>query len=504
MFIINLNDRVFPSVNNVEGFLNDNDRISLENVGIELAGGTLEQLYEDQFNIYRVFTAAEEKIFLSYLLSDKEGRALRPSILVSRVKKMFPKLEEKSDILEKDEEILIPGQAFEELLQKLDEFKNGKEIDKIWFRVYNWYNSKEEWKEKLEKAIQAVEYGKETKKLSSKNIQNLYGTTLNTSISRLEQYRACPFSYYLKYGLKLKEKSEFKINPIDTGSFMHDVISNFFEMWDGEYLSEKEIRSIVDNIVDEKLSLPKNYIYTSANKFIVLTKRLKKVVTKSIEYILYQIKNSDFNILGNEVEFKEEIENVKLTGKIDRIDVAESEEGKYIRVIDYKSSSKDVNIGDIEEGINLQLITYIDQVSKKENAIPAGVLYFNLIDPVVKSAKNLSDEEIEKKIKKEFKMKGLVLADVKVIKMMDKNIDQGESYTIPVEVNKDGTISKKSNSAITREEFSKLQETVKKVIKEIGDEILSGKIDIDPMYDTKTKEPVCKYCKYKSICAYVK
>lgn len=48
-------------------------------------------------------------------------------------------------------------------------------------------------------------------------------------MSRLEQYSACPFSYYIKYGLKLSERDIFKIQTIDTGNFMHDVIDDFLE-----------------------------------------------------------------------------------------------------------------------------------------------------------------------------------------------------------------------------------------------------------------------------------
>jgi len=112
-----------------------------------------------------------------------------------------------------------------------------------------------------------------------------------------------------------------------------------------------------------------------------------------------------------------------------------SEEGKFIRVIDYKSSSKDIDLNEMLAGTAIQLITYIDKMSEKENALPAGILYFNLIDPIIKSSKNLTDEELEEKIKKEFRMQGLVLADVNIIKMMDKTLETGGSKILPVSLN---------------------------------------------------------------------
>lgn len=134
--------------------------------------------------------------------------------------------------------------------------------------------------------------------------------------------------------------------------------------------------------------------------------------------------------------------------------------------------------------------------------MPAGVLYFNLIEPIINSGKNLTEEEIELKIKQEFRMKGLVLADIKVIKMMDKTLEQGSSSIIPVYLGKDETISDVKSSVITKDEFSKLRVKIRKIIEEIANEILNGNIDIRPIYDKKTKTEACKYCSYKTICAF--
>ncbi len=151
--------------------------------------------------------------------------------------------------------------------------------------------------------------------------------------------------------------------------------------------------------------------------------------------------------------------------------------------------------------MQLQLLTYLDAVSKQENAQPAGVLYFNLNEPIESSSKNETAEEIEKKIRKEFKMAGLVLADVRVFRMMDKNLKQGYSEIIPVSVLKGDEIGKKSSVA-TKEQFQILQKYIIKTIKDISKDILSGKIEIKPYY--KNKKVPCEYCKYKSICMFDK
>ncbi len=504
LFILGLNDGVFPGVNTSEGFLNDKDREILNKHGIELAKGTLDNLYEEQFNIYKAFTTAEENIYLSYSSSDKDGKAIRPSTLISKIKKIFPNLKEESNILEEKTNISTSKATFKDLLVNIRKLENNEEVDNIWSNVYNWYKNNENWNIKLQKAIKGFEDKNNPEDISEKNIKRLYGNVLKTSISRLEQYRKCPFSFHLKYGLKLKENEDLKIKPIDTGTFMHDIIDTFFEnVNDVKNITEKEIEIDVNDIINQKLNLSKNYIFTSNPRFIVLTNRLKKVIIQSIKYIVFQIQNSDFEILGNEIEFKRKIDNVEIIGKIDRLDVAKTEKGQYIRIIDYKSSDKNIDLNELISGTQIQLITYLDSVvSEKENKLPAGMLYFKMIDPIIKSDKNKTEEQIKEELKKRFKMNGMILADIDIIKKMDKTLDKGSSNVIPVYVDKDGNVSKSKSNVISKEEFTKLQKTAEKIIKDIAKDILSGKIDIKPVYNKKTKTDSCKYCEYRTICRF--
>lgn len=99
-------------------------------------------------------------------------------------------------------------------------------------------------------------------------------------------------------------------------------------------------------------------------------------------------------------------------------------------------------------------------------------------------------------------MKGLVLADVKVVKMMDKSFETGYSNLLPVYVGKDEKVSQKLSSVASKEQFEVLQKYIIKKIKDISKEILSGKIDIKPYY--KNKKTPCEYCVYKSICQFDK
>lgn len=520
IFIIGLNDGSFPSVNKAEGFFGDRDREQLKNDGIELAGGTLDNLYEENFNIYKAFTTAEKKIYLSYSSSETEGKSLRPSMMIHKVKNIFPNLKEESDIVTKKYEIINIPITYEELLENIANLKDGKKIEDIWYAIYEYYKKQNEYYEKLEKDLNGIDYTNLPIDIDKNIIEKLYGDTLKTSVSRLEQYAKCPFSYYLQYGLRLKEKEELKVQNFDTGSFMHETIDEFFKKVHEENIQLPELLSettkideIVNKVIEEKLDYGKKYTFVATAKYKVLLRRLKRIIAKALKYIIEGIVYSDFNIEGTEIGFgKNEkykpiqlqiLENgkrVEITGKIDRIDTATSDDGKYLRIIDYKSSAKNIDLNEVYAGIQLQLLTYMDAVCKEEDLMPAGVLYFSLLEQIASADKKITEEEIEEKIRKNFKMKGLILADVKIIKMHDNTLNTGTSKIIPAALTSSGSVYESRTNGVNKEEFRVLQDYIYKTIKQISKEILSGKIDLKP-YNKKGKTP-CDYCSYKAICGF--
>lgn len=514
-FICGVNDGFFPTINNFEGFLNDNDRELLKESGMEIAKTSIELLYEGNFEIYNILSMASDKLYISYTSTDKEGKSVRPSILIKKIKRIFPELVENSDIISKKYYITNKTATFDDSISVYREALDGIEPTDEWKTAINYYKITDT--NKFEKALQGINYTNEAEYISKENIQKLYGNNLKTSVSRLEQYRRCPFSFHLKYGLKLKENPELKIQTVDTGSFMHEIIDDFFEVIEDEKIdiksiTKEQIEDIVKKLIDETLEMSKYYVFTSTAKFRSLTRRLKKVVSESIEFIVYSIQNSKFDVLGHEIEFGEkgkykpiEIElddnkKLEITGKIDRVDIGKLDDKTYVRIIDYKSSVKNLDLNQVVAGLQIQLITYLDAISKQDNFNPSGVLYFGLVDNIVKSDKNMDDEKIKEEIRKKFRMNGLVLANINVIKMMDTSLNEGTSSIIPVTLKKDGEISESKSSSIKEDEFENLQEQVKDVIKQIGNEILSGKIDINPYnYNNHTG---CDYCEYKSICNF--
>ena len=519
IFIIGLNDGSFPSINKSEGFFGDKDREILKKDGIELANGTIENLYEENFNIYKSFTTAEKMLYLSYASSETEGKALRPAMIINKIKKIFPELEEKSDVINKEYEITNKMMTYQELLENITLMKDNKETDSIWNIVYQYYKNQNEWDERLKKDLHGIDYTNVPQNINKQTIEKLYGNTLNASVSKLEKFAQCPFSYYLQYGLRLKEKEELKIQSFDTGSFMHETIDEFFKKAREEDINlaelvtdEDKIQELVNIVIREKLDMGKKYNFVATSKYKVLVKRLQRIVAKALKYIIEGIVYSEFNIEGTEIEFGKKGEykpillqlddrkKVEITGKIDRIDTAKSDDGKYLRIIDYKSSAKNIDLNEVYAGLQIQLLTYLDAVCREEDLLPAGVLYFSLLEQMIKADKKIDEEQIEEELRKNFKMKGLILADIKVIKLHDKNLETGTSKLIPATINKSGEISEGKTNGVNKEEFKILQNYIYKTIKQISKEILSGNIALKP-YNKKGKTP-CEYCSYKAICGF--
>ena len=139
-------------------------------------------------------------------------------------------------------------------------------------------------------------------------------------------------------------------------------------------------------------------------------------------------------------------------------------------------------------------------ICKEEDLMPAGVLYFSLLEQIASADKKITEEEIEEKIRKNFKMKGLILADVKIIRMHDNTLKSGSSKLIPAAITTQDSVNENWTSGVNKEEFKVLQDYIYKTIKQISNEILNGKIDLKP-YNKSGKTP-CDYCSYKAICGF--
>ncbi|SHH91987.1 DNA helicase/exodeoxyribonuclease V, subunit B [Clostridium collagenovorans DSM 3089] len=528
LFVIGVNEGVFPMANSDEGIFTDTDRAYLKERGLELAKDTKALLFEEQYLVYTTLTLPSEFLRISYAIADHEGKALRPSMIIARLKAIFSGLTEESNIVEKNDEEAILNSvikeipSFNNLINEMHKIYEEEKVPTLWKSIYKWFNDNEEWHGVLENNLKSFDYSNQSLNLSPEIIDKLYGDNKYFSVSRLEKYMECPFSYFINYGLRAKERKKYELTPPDLGTFMHNVIEKFSNDVDKNNINWNEISNewcekIVDENIKETMGESTGYIFSSSPRFNYFKDRLRRVLLRSISLIIEHMKRGNFTPVGYEIEFglgdngypPIEIElsngqNVYLMGKIDRVDKLVIEDEEYFRVIDYKSGSKDLKLAEIYYGLQIQLLTYLDAILNMEGdhtelpLLPAGILYFKIDDPMISSKTRLSDEEIEEEIMKKLKMKGLVLADMKIIREMDNQIE-GASLILPVALTSKGAFSSYAKVA-TREQFEELREHVRFKLAEACERMLSGDITIFPCKGKSSTS--CAYCTYSVICGF--
>lgn len=524
LFLVGVNDGIIPSGKDDDGILSDEERIFMKEKDIMLGYDSQKKVYEEKFSIYTTFTKPSEYLWISYAMADQEGKAMRPSILIDRFKKIFTKLSIKSDVIHSLDQqrqlISTPKSTFKYLVENIRSEVDGKPMEELWWDVYNWYYDKEEWKDQREAVIEGFFHDNQVEYIESNNAKRLYHTPIKSSVSRLEQFVNCPFAHFVKYGLKPKERKMYEVKAPDIGEIFHKSMEDFTnqlkeENLDWRKLEKDQCDKMMDNVIDKIVPNYGNGVMLSTNRYKYLVTRLKRISKRALWTLTEHIRESGFEPMGYEVSFgidkmypPMEIElasgeKIYLEGRIDRVDLLEDEDDMYVKIIDYKSGNKDFNLSDVYYGLQLQLMIYLNAVlktnekSSKKEKKPAGIFYFKIDDPMIKTDEKAIDY-IEKEIRRKLKMKGLVLKDVNIVRQMDKDIE-GYSDIIPVGLNKNGGFYSKS-SVVDESTFMDLIKHVQKLVTEITGEMLKGNIAINPCKNGK--QTACDYCTYRSICQF--
>lgn len=532
-FVIGLNEGVLPGKALSDGIFSDSDREMLLAGGLDVAPSSKVRLLDEEFTAYKAFTTPAEALYLSYPLADEEGKALLPSSYLKRVRDVLPNvsdvyyMNDPSD-LSAEEQVKYAANydvALSYLAAQLQLKKRNYPIHSLWWDVYNAIMEDEMVGPSATKVLSSLFYQNRTKKLSEETSKQLYGESILTSVSRMEMFNSCPFSHYAAHGLKLRERQIFRLDAPDIGEMFHGalkMISDYLKEHDIPWstLTKEQCLELARIAVERLAPKLQNQILLSTNRHHYLRRKLEHVIGRASIVLSEHAKVSGFAPIGLELGFGKNGElpplsftlkngtKMELIGRIDRVDKAEEGEGVYLRVLDYKSSEKELNMSEVYYGLALQMLTYLDIVvthSKSligKEAIPAGVLYFHVHNPVVKSKGMLSLDKIEEEIYKSFKMNGLVLDHSNVIQMMDNSLDienSGKSDIIPAGFKKDGSLLAASKVA-SREEFSLLNHHVRRVYQEAGDRMVDGDVDITP-YKLKEKTP-CTFCSFKSVCQF--
>lgn len=533
VFLLGVNEGVIPAKPEVDGVLTEEERVVLEEGGLELAPSGLSQLTEEPFMIYNALASAKEYLWISYPLADREGKALEPSTIIHRIKEIFPTVQEElllaepeigTDDGEKELRFVNhPGVALAQATKQLNYWKSGQAISPLWWDTYSWFREQDEWQEISATRLQSLFYQNREHSLNRETSRLLYGQHVQVSVSRMERFQSCPFAQFISHGLRLKERPIFRLEAPDIGQLFHAALNLMAEhLWQEKRhwaeLSEAECRTLAAQMVEQLAPRVQSEILFSSNRHHYIMRKLKQVVERASIVLSRQAQRSGFSPIGLELAFggknaplpslRFRLENgctLELIGRIDRVDQAESSQGLLLRVIDYKSSQTNLSMAEVYYGLALQMLTYLDVIITNaeylvgREAIPAGVLYFHVHNPLISTNKTLDKDELETEIFKRFKMKGLLLADVEAVQMMDTELTKNHSPIVPVGLKADGTFY--ANSAVaTREELDAFRNYVRHMIREIATDLTDGLIAISP-YKLQ-KKVACTFCSYRSICQF--
>ncbi len=512
LFMIGTNDGMIPKIENGPEIFSDMDKMRIEETDIEIVASSRAQTFESQFLVYLAITKPKERLIVSCSLADEVGKSMRPSIVMHRLKKIFPErgLHREHEFLSN---IHHPVPTFGYVGQKMREQLDGRKGPDSWKDIASWYMDQEDWRSKIDRAVDYLFYTNQQHYLDKDTAKIMYDNPLYSSVSKLETFRQCAFCYFIKYGIKAEERRLFQFNAMDLGILFHKALEEYPIRLEKENLgwrdvSNEQIDRYVEEVVQEvvvqyggSMGRP-----TAQNKYKI--QQIKSMTKRAVTVLTDQIKKGEFNPKEYEVEFGQgqfppiviNIDNNRkmlLTGTIDRVDVYELENEEFIKILDYKSGKKAFDLMEVYYGLQLQLLLYLDAYLKisTEN-LPAGVFYFHIDNPIIEYKVGMSSEDIEKERAKRFKLSGLLLEDVDIAKALEKDA-KGE--VIPASLKQNGDFSATSSVA-TDEQFDLLREHIVETIRELGKEILNGKVSALP-YQLDNKQP-CEYCKYLSICQF--
>ncbi len=529
-FIIGANDGVLPAKMNEDGVLSDEDRESLVGRGFKIAPSNRTKLLDEEFVAYKAFTTPSERLFISYPIANEEGKALLPSSFIKRLNEMFPEantkllFNEPSELTEEEQlhYVCHPNVTISHLTSQLQLKKRDYPIFDFWWDVYNFYTTSNDWKWHSQHILSSLFYQNRADQLSEDTSKELYGDHILASVSRMELFHSCPFSHFASHGLKLRERDFFKLEAPDIGEMFHSALKWISEeverhglTWAS--LSKAQCIQLAKEAVLMLAPKLQHQILLSSNRHYYIAKKLEQIISRASLILSQHAKSSGFVPVGVELgfgpnatlsPFQFQLRNgtkMELQGRIDRVDKAEDASGVYLRIVDYKSSARDLDMTEVYYGLALQMLTYLDIVLTNstqfvgKEAKPAGVLYFHVHNPMINSKKILTLDQIEQEIFKSFKMKGLVLGDSDIVRLMDQTLETGNSDIISAGIKKDGSLSSRSKAA-SEEDFHYMRQHVRKLYETSGNRIISGETNISP-YKLKDRTP-CQFCSFRSVCQF--
>ena len=502
LYILGLNDGLIPPIISGTGIISDTERRTLDKSGIKLAQDNKKKALELPYMMYRTLTTPSEQLILSYSLSSSDGEILRPSNVLNNIKYMFPQLNEVSSIsCPLTDLVSVPEATLINVIQN----QSAEEYE----QVISWFSQNEEYKQKIDYVLSAKTYNLSAK-LSEELISRIWGDEINTTVSRLESFAKCPFSYFMKYGLGVFPKKLYSFDSPDAGTFLHKILEDY-----STYITINNIdwNSITkDKCYSKTLELSSAALNEVLTKLPVLSKRyefaiekLKNAACAATWAVVHHINSGVFTPYTAELDLSEnelvpplvhdtpQGRKMTLYGKIDRVDTGEG----YFRIIDYKSGAHDIDISKVYQGFSLQLFVYSAALKDKLGK-PGGMFYLAITNPVIEHSGDITPAEAENKIMKEFKLAGYMVGEDSEDTIAKNHKEfSGFSDVISARATKAGYTTQRF---LTSDEYNFITEKVLERCGEFSDRILNGNFEVSPLIDSGVSP--CEFCDYSICCGF--
>ena len=490
VFAIGMNLGEFPQTAADSGILLRNDRIVLCENGIEISDRFKKYVIDENFLVYSALCSATEKAYILRHNTNYDGSLTEESSVFSKLKNIFG-----STAL--SEEYSLP-ETFEEGFASYAQIRGtDSELSAV---LESIYQNSGDYKLRYD-ALNSVKTRVE-RRISEEICNKLFGDKLKLSASKIEVYNKCPLSYFCSYILGIHRLQKAELDNLQRGTIVHFVLEKVIAKFGEAFVkaTDTEIDNSVDTAMDDYLKTISGYEYLNSFDFKFAYLEMAKTLKRLLKFMVEQFKNSDFvpveyelTIDTNEGKIPSLVlkfmgdNTAVLNGQIDRVDVLKQPDGtELVRIVDYKTNSKEFHLSDVLYGQNLQMLIYLYILcsvdgSKYSKMEPAGILYM----PSKRGTETASKAN-------GLMMNGMILDDADVISAMDK---EGKGRFVFKKSNKE----RQNNPTISAEDFKTIFAFLEKKIKDTATNIRNGVFDLRPC-DGRS-DSACKYCDFKSVCA---
>ena len=332
--------------------------------------------------------------------------------------------------------------------------------------------------------------------------RKLYGGPVSVNVYRLETFAACPFHYFVQYGLKPWIMRPFEYESRDRGTLVHKAMEAILR---DPPDSPEEAARRAGAIVEELCRTEEGERMISDPLSPGLVAGLMRRAGCAADAAVYQLMGSAFHVEATELDFgplsplvfaHTNEGNIVMSGRIDRMDIWRDGRDAYVRVVDYKSSkSISIDLAKLYYGLQLQLPVYLAAACARENAMPAGAYYLPaaFILPKIESGA-MDPASVTAARRREMALKGVTNRDPKVLSASSPNVNE----VLGITLTKDNEPYKKGPLALPGAQLSALSHFALRKAGQLVDRMRRGEANVAPV--RLGEDSSCKFCEFAAIC----